>query len=560
MNTCGKSPRPVIHLLNESTMTQNFPLAHVTSSRPFAPEEITVGDLLRNIAAECPDKRALTMLRDPVTGEQRSWTYAQLLEASEAVAQQLLQKFKPGDHITLWSSNRPEWLFVQFGAAMAGLVLVAVSPASRSHELGYVLQQSDSVGIIYTKTMGKTDCAALLEALRPECPKLREVIAFDDWTDIGKPTVNPQPLPTVKPRQPAMIQYTSGTTGKPKGALIAHYSLVNATKTIETTFELERHSVWLNTVPLYTTSGCVFTAITCIWNRGNQVLLPNFDPALVFRGVTEERANWIPLVPTMAVAVLDHPDRAKCDFSSVKVVVTGGSPVAPDIVQRIERDMKVDFMMVFGQTESSSAVCLTHRKDTVEHRTTTIGYPLGGFELRICDPETNRTLNFGEIGEICMRGPSVMLGYYNMPDATKSALDAEGWLHSGDLGTLSEEGYPKITGRLKDMIIRGGSNIYPRELEDVFSEHPLIAESAVFGIPEPKYGELVVAAIRLRPGAALDSAGVAAYLNDRVARYKVPSHVWFVDQFPLTPSGKIQKFVMRDQFLALHPGLVVAKA
>ncbi len=541
-------------------MSQTNQPAYFKSTRPFAPEELSIGDFLRKIANECPDKRALTMLRDPATGEQRAWTYAEVLEISEAVAQQLLLQFKPGDHITLWSSNRPEWLFVQFGAAMAGLVLVAVSPASRSHELGYVLQQSDSVGIIYTRHMAKTDCGALLESLRPECPKLKVAIAFDDWADFGKRPANAPALPVVKPRQPAMIQYTSGTTGKPKGALIAHYSLVNATKTIENTFELERHSVWLNTVPLYTTSGCVFANFTCIWNRGNQVLLPNFDPVLVFRGVTEENANWIPLVPTMAIAVLDHPDRAKCDFSSVKVVVTGGSAVAPELVQRIERELKADFMMVFGQTESSSAVCLSHRKDTVEHRTGTIGYPLGGFELRICDPETNRTLNFGEIGEICMRGPSVMLSYYNMEEASKAAIDGEGWLHSGDLGTLSEEGYPQITGRLKDMIIRGGSNIYPRELEDVFSEHPDIAESAVFGIPEAKYGELVVAAIRLRPGATLDSAGVAAYLQDRVARYKVPSYVWFVDQFPLTPSGKIQKFVLRDQYLAAHPELVVAKA
>jgi fatty-acyl-CoA synthase len=517
------------------------------------PEQLTLGDLLRKIASEVPDRKALVLLKDPKTGEQPSWTYSQLLAASEATAHQLLQKFKPGEHVMLWSSNRPEWFFVQFGAALAGLVLVAVNPSSRAQELSYILQQSDSVGVIYSRYKGDTDCTALLDSIRDECPGLRETIAFEDWPTIGRPLAAQTSLPKVDPRQAVMIQYTSGTTGKPKGALLSHYSLVNATKTIETSFELNHGSVWLHTIPLYNTSGCVFTTLTAIWNRGTQVLLPYFDPELVFRGVEEEHANWMPLVPTMAVAVLDHPTRLARDFSSVKVVVAGGAPVAPELVKRIERDLGVDFLMVFGQTEGSGAVCLTHRKDTVEHRTTTIGYPLGGIELRICDPENNRTLQFEEAGEICIRGPAVMLGYYNMPEATARTIDAEGWLHSGDLGLLSKDGYPKITGRLKDLIIRGGSNIYPRELEDVLNAHAAIAESSVFGIPEAKYGEVVVAAIRLKADAQLDQADVTAFLQERLARFKLPAHVWFVNQFPLTPSGKIQKFVLREQFLAAHP-------
>ena len=533
--------------------------ATVRSSRPFTPEDLTLGDLLRKIAAEVPNKKALTLLREKASGEQRSWTYAQWLEAAEAVARQLLEKFKPGEHITIWASNRPEWLFVQFGAALAGLVVVAISPASRSHELRYVLQQSDSVGVIYGKRMGAVDGTALLDSLRPELPLLRETIAFEDWTDLGQRPAQPRPLPIVMPRQPAMIQYTSGTTGKPKGAMISHHSLVNATKTVETSFELERGSVWLNTVPLYTTSGCVFATLTSMWNRGTQVLLSHFDAELVFRGIEEERANWIPLVPTMAVAVLDHPSRPTRDLSSLQVVVAGGSPVAPELVKRIEHELGVDFVMVFGQTESSAAVCLTTRKDTLEHRTSTIGYPLGGVELRICDPETGRTLQYGETGEICIRGALTLLSYYNMPEASVKAIDADGWLHSGDLGTLAEDGYPKITGRLKDMIIRGGSNIYPREIEDVLSEHPGIAESAVFGIPDATYGEVVVAAIRSKPGALLDQAGLTSFRGERVARYKLPSHVWFIDQFPLTPSGKVQKFVLREQFAAVHHDTPAAK-
>ena len=530
--------------------------AYVRSSRPFSPEAMSIGDLLRKMAAEAPHRRALMLLKDNDTGEQRSWDYAQLLAVSEATAHRLLEKFKPGEHVTLWSPNRPEWLFVQFGAALAGLVLVAVSPVCTARELSFVLQQSNSAGIVYTRQMGAKDYGALLESILGECPALRERIAFDDWFDVGEASASP--LPAVQPQQAAMIQYTSGTTGKPKAAMLSHYSLVNTAKTVDSAFEMERGSIWMNTIPLYTTSGCVFTTLAALWNQGTQLLLPRFDPELVFRGVEEEHANWIPLVPTMAVAVLDHPSRPSRNFSSVKVVVTGGSPVSPDLVKRVERDLGVDFVMVFGQTETSGAVCLSKRKDTLEHRTSTIGYPLGGVELRITDPETNRTRAIGEIGEICIRGSPAMLGYYNMPEATEAAIDPNGWLHTGDLGTLRADGYPQITGRLKDMIIRGASNIYPRELEDVLNEHPSIVESAVFGIPEPKYGEFVVAAIRLRKDAALDQGSVNAYLSERVARYKLPAHVWFVEAFPLTPSGKIQKFILRDDFLARRQGAAAA--
>jgi len=538
--------------------TETLREAYERSVRPFDPEELTLGDFLRKAAAETPDRIALKLLRDPVTGQQLSWTYAELATAAEATAQQLLEKFRPGEHVMLWSANRPEWFLVQFGAAMAGLLLIAVNPSSRAQELSYILQQSDSVGVIYSRFRGDVDCAAVLESIQHECPKLRETLAFDDWPTIGQPGPSPVPLPSVSPRQAAMIQYTSGTTGKPKGALLSHYSLLNATKTIETNFELERGSTWLHTIPLYNTSGCVFTTLNGLWNRGTQVLLPYFDPELVFRGIEEERANWVPLVPTMAVALLDHPSRSTRDLSSLKVVVTGGAPVAPELVKRVEHELKVDFVMVFGQTEASGAVCLSYRKDSVEHRTTTIGYPLGGIELRICDPTTNRTLRCDETGEICIRGPAVMLGYYNMPEATANAIDSEGWLHSGDLGQLCEDGYARITGRLKDMIIRGGSNIYPRELEDVLNTHPEVAECAVFGIPDAKYGEVVVAALRKRAESPLDGDGLLTFLSARLTRFKLPAHVWFVTELPLTPSGKIQKFVLREQFLAAHPALMAS--
>ena len=526
--------------------------AHVLSERPFVNLEITLGELLRQAAAEAPDRVALKMLRDPVTGIQRQWTYAQLLLASEAVARQLQERFRPGEHVAIWSPNRPEWLLVQYGAAMAGLVLVAASAASRSHELTYLLKQSDSVGIIHSRQMGAINGSELIASLLPELPQLREVIAFEDWPDLGVPSAPAQPLPYVAPNTPAMIQYTSGTTGKPKGAMMIHQALVTTTRCLEACFELEPGSVWLNPMPLHATAGSVFTSMTCIMNRGTQVLLPRFDPELVFRATSEERVNLIPMVPTMAIAMLDHPGRKSCDFSSLKVVATGGASVPPELIKRIEGSLGVDLMVTFGQTESGN-VTATRRKDSMEHRSLTVGYPMAGVELRISDPATNRTLRFGEVGELCMRSPAIAMSYYKMPEATAQAVDQEGWLHSGDLGTLGQDGYARITGRLKEMIIRGGTNIYPREIENVLTEHPAVAESAVFGLPDAHYGEVVVAAIRLHPWAEIKPQQILDFIGERMARYKVPAHCWFVEGFPLTLSGKIQKNVLRDQFMAARP-------
>lgn len=521
------------------------------SSRASASAAVSIGDLLRSAAADVPERTALKLLRDPDTGMQRSWTYAQLLRKSEAVALQLLRTFKPGEHIAIWAPNRPEWLLVQFGAALAGLVLVALSPANRSHELRHALKQSDAVGVVYQRCVGDVDGGELLSSMRPDLPMLRELIDLDTWPDLGEPVAWPGPLPEVHSAQPALIQYTSGTTGIAKGAMLSHFALVNATKSSEEAIALSKGSTWLNPKPLYTSAGCVFITLMAFWNRGTQVLLEQSSVDSIVRAVAEERINWMPLPPTLAVAVMDSSAKSRCDFSSVEVVVSGGTCVAPELVKRIERELGVEVMMVMGQTEASGAVCMSTRNDTMEHRTGTIGYPLGGVEIRVCDPVTHRTLEFGQVGEICFRGPLLMSGYYNMAEATAAALDAEGWLHTGDLGLLCEDGYPQITGRLKEMIIRGGNNIYPRELEDVLSEHSSVAESAVFGIPHSTYGEVVVAAIRKRDGRSIEQQDVVDFLRERIARYKLPTHVWFVDEFPMTPSGKVQKFLLRDRFTAV---------
>ena len=525
--------------------------AYVKSARPFAPAELSLGDLLRQAAAEVPDRIALKYLGPGDAVQDIS--YAALLARATDAAQDLAARFAPGDRLAIWMGNRPDWTVAQFAAAMAGLVVVAINPGCGSVELRYFLHQSGARGILHDRSFRGRAQADLLDPLRADLPGLAHALCIDDLPGFGLGG-RTGPLPAVDPMAPAMIQYTSGTTGKPKGALLSHRGLVNATKASEETFALPAGSGWVNTVPMYTTSGSVFVTLMALWNRGTQILLPGFDPELVVQAVERHGGSFVPLVPTMALAVLDDPGRAGRDLSALQVVVIGGSTIAPALIGRIDAELGAEVMVIFGQTEACSTLCLTSRGDTMDHRTQTIGYPLGGIEIRIADPATGATLAMGEVGEICARGPSVMLGYYNLPDQTAEALDADGWLHTGDLGQLDPDGYPRITGRLKDMIIRGGSNIYPREVEGVLAEMPGIADSAVFGLPDAHYGERVAAAIRLRPGASVTEAEVQDWLSSRIARYKVPSHVWVVDAFPLTASGKIQKFELRARFLDAPPG------
>lgn len=520
--------------------------AYVRSNRLFEPSDLSIGGLLRQVASEAPDLHALKHLRAE-DGQQRVMTYRELLSQAEDAARQLLKRHAPGDRIAILSGNRFEWTIAQFAAAIAGLTVVAINPGCAVDELRYFLEQSGASGIIFSETNRGRNLFDIVARLRQELPLLKHAISFEAWSDFGRHGGS-EPLPKVDPLTPALIQYTSGTTGKPKGAQLSHRSLVNATKGSEEVFALEKGSVWLNTVPMYTTSGSVFVTMMAMWNRGTQLMLPAFDPELVCRGIEEEEAAFAPFVPTMALAVLNHPGLHARDLSSLRVVVVGGSTIAPDLVTRIDRELGADTMVIFGQTEAASTLCLTDRKDTMEHKTGTIGYPLGGIEIRIADPKTGQTLKTGEVGEICARGPSIMLGYYRMPEATAETLDKDGWLHTGDLGYLNEDGYPQISGRLKDVIIRGGSNIYPREIEDVLAGMEGVADSAVFGISDPHYGEIAVVAIRRQAGSSITVETVKTFASGKLARYKVPSHVWFVDAFPMTASGKIQKFALRKTF------------
>jgi fatty-acyl-CoA synthase len=355
----------------------------------------------------------------------------------------------------------------------------------------------------------------------------------------------------VRPEDPAQIQYTSGTTGFPKGALLHHRGIVNNARLTALRFEVGDGDVWLNPMPLFHTGGCVLAALGTVWGRATHIPLLAFDPGLVLELIETERVDLMGGVPTMLIAMMEHPEFATRDLSSLRAVLSGGSTVPAELVRRIEAGIGVRFGIVFGQTEASPVITQTCLDDTPEDKAETIGRPQPQQEVKIVDPESGQTVPVDAIGEICARGYNVMLGYFDMPEATAETVDADGWLHTGDLATMDERGYCRIVGRLKDMIIRGGENIYPREVEELLFTHPAVADVAVLGIPDPLMGEEVACVVRLAPGhdhvTAID---LRSFVRERLAPQKAPRRWAFVDEFPQTPSGKIQKFVLRDRFVA----------
>ena len=511
--------------------------------------EATVGGALRQVAGEIPDQTALVAGVPDLAGRRR-WTYGQLLAEAETVARSLLARFERGERVAVWAPNIPEWVLLQYGAALAGIVLVTVNPAYRHAELAYVLEQSGSVGIFLLPEYRGNPMAASLELVRGDLPDLREVVLFTEWENLvaaglGSSTV----LPEVKPDDPAMILYTSGTTGFPKGAVLHHRGLVNNGRFVNQNYGLRPGETFVTPMPLFHVGGCVLGVIGAMATRGVLVVVVAFDPGLMLELIETERAVGSGGVPTMLIACMEHPDFAKRDISSLRVVVSGGAPVPADLVRRIEGALDASFTIVFGQTECSGIATQTRLDDTPEDKAETVGPPLPHVEVKITDP-SGSTVAPGVLGELCVRGYLVMHSYHNKPEATAEAIDADGWLHTGDLATMDERGYCRIQGRLKDMIIRGGENIYPREIEAVLFSHDAVADVAVVGVPDDRWGEEVAAFVRPADPVSLPRiTDLHAHVRDHVAHYKVPRYWVFVDEFPLTGSGKIQKFALREQFV-----------
>jgi fatty-acyl-CoA synthase len=510
--------------------------------------DITIGAALAEAAAEMPDQPALTAgVADPAA--RRDWTYAELYADAEAVARALLERFEPGERVAVWAPNIPEWVLLEYGSALAGVVLVTVNPAFQSEELAYVLKQSRSAGIFLMSEFRGNRMGHHLDAIRDQCPVLREVVLFDDWAAfLASGQASDRPLPAVAPGDACMIQYTSGTTGFPKGALLHHRGLVNNAAHVMHRAGLEPGGAYMGYMPLFHTAGCVLAVLGALHQRGRLVLVEMFEPGLILELIETYRARSMLGVPTMLIALMEHPDFASRDLSSLAGICSGGSTVPASLVEKLESTLGAPFTIVFGQTECSPVASMTCPDDTLDDKAHTLGPPMPNVEVKVVDPGTGDTVPVGELGEYCTRGYHVMHGYFEMPEATADTVDTDGWLHTGDLCAMDERGYTRIEGRLKDMIIRGGENIYPREIEEVLYKHPDVAEVAVVGVPSERMGEEVAAFLRPAQGVSIDRDTLFAYLREHLSPQKTPRYWYAIEAYPLTGSGKIQKFVLRKQW------------
>jgi fatty-acyl-CoA synthase len=509
--------------------------------------DITVCETLYHAAATVPGRLALADC-GPDPAARRQWTYAEFVAAAEQVARALLARFSPGDRIAIWAPNSAEWVILQQGISLAGMILVALNPAYRTREMGFVLRQSRAAGLFCVDTYRGFDTLAMAQAIAPGLPELREIVSLATWDEFLASADPGQELPRVAPTDIVQVQYTSGTTGFPKGAMLHHMGLVN-----EATFVAERAGmsdggVCINAMPMYHIGGGAVTSFGIWAKRGTFVILPGFEPGLLLEAFEAYRGTHTLVVPTMLIAMLDHPELANRDLSSLQTIMSGAASVPASLVRRTIRLLGCQFSILFGQTETHGVISQTRVTDTPEDQADTVGQPLPQLEVKITDVGTGEPVPIGEQGEICCRGYQNMLGYYDMPAETAATIDDDGWLHMGDIGSMDERGFLRVTGRVKDMIIRGGMNLYPAEIEAVLQDHPAIETAAVIGVPDEKWGEQVAAVMRLRAGLARPAAAeLTEFLRDQIAPHKVPVYWSFVEALPMTPTGKTQKFVLRQQ-------------
>ncbi|MDD5036831.1 MAG: AMP-binding protein [Methylococcaceae bacterium] len=510
--------------------------------------EQTIGGALKDSARTWPDRACLVEgTKDYQT--RRRWTFQELLEDAEVVARALLSRFRQGEHITVWAPNCPEWVLIEFGAALAGLTLVTANPAYLSNELAYVLNQSKSAGILVWPEYRNKDMLSMVESIRAEVPLLREVISLGAWAKFLRPGLHPAALPVVKPDDTAQIQYTSGTTGFPKGALLTHRGLAANALLYARTIEAKQGDVWINPMPMFHTAGCGLATLGCLQTGGIHVLPYEFDTETFVELFESEKGNLTLCVPTMLLRVLDFPGLSSRDLSGWRIATLGGAPVPPELLKKAQSALGLKLSIGYGQTESSPYITHTLTDEPRNDWFVTVGRALPNIEVRIAEPESDSLVPMGVVGEIQTRSFCVMKGYFENPEATKAALSNDGWLRTGDLGSMDPDGYIRIQGRLKDMIIRGGENIYPREVEDVLFEHPAIASVTVVGVPDQEWGEAVCAFVQLRADMTADEDVLSLFCRQKLASYKTP-RIWrFVSEFPQTASGKIQKFILRRQYL-----------
>ena len=512
--------------------------------------ETTVGGILRTQAARTPDREALVEAHmDGALG--RRWTYAELLADAERLAHALAWRFKPGERICIWAPNVPEWVIMEYAAGLAGLTLVTANPGYKPRELKYVLEQSRSVGLFLVRAYRGNPMWDIAAEVAPHIPALREIVDLEDEAALYAGAERKAPLPDVKPGDPVQIQYTSGTTGFPKGAVLHHRGVTNNARYCFARMKTPPDSeTSLNFMPMFHTAGCGLITLGSAQFGARMILAQLFDPEKMLDIIEAERVHSLLGVPTMLTAICEAQEKRARNVTSLRIATSGGSMVAPELVRRVRGLFGCEMQPLYGQTESSPLLTQCRSEHAIEDLCETVGQAMPQTELSIRDPNTNAVVPVGAVGEICARGYCVMIGYNDNPEANAKAIDADGWLHTGDLGTMDARGFVKITGRVKEMIIRGGENLFPAEIENVLLEHPDVAEVAVVGAPDEKWGEIVVCFLRLRAGASLDKPALIAHCRKRIAAQKTPAHWIEIDQWPLTGSGKIQKFVLRDRYVA----------
>lgn len=531
----------------------------------------TVGDLLEEKARIQPDIEAVVYADRGLR-----WSYHEFNQLCRQAAKGFMKLgINKGDHIAIWASNTPEWLVSQFSTGKMGAVLVTVNTNYRSAELEYLLRQSDSQTIILMEEFRGASYIDMLYEICPELkssepgelksaklPFLKNVIVLGDnsypgtysWEDImekGKEVEEndlDERLSSLSPHDVINMQYTSGTTGFPKGVMLTHSNIVNNGYNIAGCMRLGNEDRLCIPVPFFHCFGCVLGVLACVSVGATMVPLQEFDPRLVLKTVQDEKCTGLHGVPTMFISELNLPDFDQYDLSHLRTGIMAGSNCPIEVMKGVMDKMGADEITIaYGQTESSPVITQTRTHDPIELKVETVGKSLPNVEVKIVEPGSNREIPCGVQGELCTRGYHVMKGYYKNEEATRLAIDDEGWLHTGDLAVMDEHGYCRITGRLKDMIIRGGENIYPREIEEFLYSHPKVLDVQVIGIPDEVYGEEVMAWIILKEGQTATSEEIREYCTGKISRHKIPRYIEFTDAYPMTASGKIQKFRLREQ-------------
>ncbi|MGI6706470.1 MAG: AMP-binding protein [Clostridia bacterium] len=536
---------------------------------------ITIGDLLDKRAADRPDHEAVVYPHRNLR-----WTYAQFQKLCNQVALGLMALgIQKGDHVAIWATNYPEWLITQFATAKIGAVMVTVNTNYKEFELEYLLRQSDATTLILIDGFKDSNYIEHIYTLCPELksaepgnlksskfPYLKNIIYIGDKENPGMYNWNELyrlgskiPVAELEKRRKSLnvhdvinMQYTSGTTGFPKGVMLTHYNITNNGNAIADSMKLTYRDRLCIPVPFFHCFGCVLGIMACISKGATIVSLDYFHPVRVMEAIEREKCTGIHGVPTIFISMLEHPDFNSFDFSSLRTGIMAGSPCPVKVMERVVNDMGAkEITIAYGQTESSPVITQTRTNDPIDLRVSTVGKALPNVEVKIIDVESGRDADVLQQGEIVTRGYHVMKGYYKMPEATTQVTDKDGWLHTGDLGVMDESGYLRITGRLRDMIIRGGENIYPREIEEFLYTHQAVKDVQVVGVPDKKYGEEVMAFIILKEEEVCSENEIIEFVKNGLSRYKAPRYVHFLDNYPMTASGKIQKYKLREMAIEL---------